>query len=907
MSSDEVSGDEQGAAKKRKIQRACDICRRKKVRCDGPQTADNRCSNCTAYNLECTYVEAAKKRGPPKGYVESLENRLEKMERLLRQIMPEADYTKEVGRNTLVWNPAEKKNARAASASASASSKSSEIYSPGIPPYDAVNIATTAIRQMGSDTPAAGEGPPMDNEDIAALTLADTLQRMSLDHEYRFFGKSSGAMLVQTALDIKKEYGGDWSNSSARRADFWLPRPWEQNVSAIEQNAVYTFPEDDLIISLVNLYFRYINIYYPLLHRGTFEAAVRDKLHLENEVFAANLLLVCAAGSRWSDDPRCLLPGIDSQHSNGWKWFSQVQLVRKSLLQPPSLGDLQFYCLSVMFLQCTSAPQACWTMIGIGIRLAQDVGAHRRKNRQTPMTIDDELWKRAWWVLVCLDRNSSSAMGRPCAIQDEDFDLDLPIECDDEYWEHPDPALAFKQPPGQPSRIAYFILSIKLMKLLAFSLRTIYSINKSKILLGLVGHQWEQHIVAEIDSALNKWIDSVPDHLRWDPNRENPIFFDQSVTLYASYYHLQILIHRPFIPSPRKPSPLTFPSLAICTNAARSCSHVIDIQRRRNGVSMPFNLIQVFTAGIVLLLNIWGGKRSGMSTNPEKEMEDVHKCMQALKLCEDRWQSAGRLWDILAELASVGDLPLPSTSPKQRNKRGRDADSPLGANGGMPGPGIVPEGDRNIASNRRVSSVSSVPSVPSVVPNVTPLPPLVVPPQPVPHFELSHIEAPTFALPIYSNDLGRLPLHGQVDQQDWYNQQTNGHQMMQGGLDNGRYGMAQQPQASSSYYDQGIPTYPPPYVNGDHHPEFVAMAMSQQQNGYNDRESVYLPSAPRPGPVPSVDAGLDSHTMAMWLGAPTGFEPDDWGAYLTNVTEMANQNPSQSQSHSHQHDYSRMR
>jgi len=39
-----------------------------------------------------------------------------------------------------------------------------------------------------------------------------------------------------------------------------------------------------------------------------------------------------------------------------------------------------------------------------------------------------------------------------------------------------------------------------------------YSINKLKVLLGFVGQQWEQQIVAELDSALNKWIDGVPDH-----------------------------------------------------------------------------------------------------------------------------------------------------------------------------------------------------------------------------------------------------------------------------------------------------------------------------------------------------------------------------------------------------------
>ena len=39
-----------------------------------------------------------------------------------------------------------------------------------------------------------------------------------------------------------------------------------------------------------------------------------------------------------------------------------------------------------------------------------------------------------------------------------------------------------------------------------------YSINKSKVLLGFIGPRWEQHIVSELDSALNKWIDAVPDH-----------------------------------------------------------------------------------------------------------------------------------------------------------------------------------------------------------------------------------------------------------------------------------------------------------------------------------------------------------------------------------------------------------
>jgi len=43
-----------------------------------------------------------------------------------------------------------------------------------------------------------------------------------------------------------------------------------------------------------------------------------------------------------------------------------------------------------------------------------------------------------------------------------------------------------------------------------------------------------------------------------------------------------------------------------------------------------------FTAGVILLLNIWGGKWAGMGINPTKGMEDVHRCMSVLSMAEKR-------------------------------------------------------------------------------------------------------------------------------------------------------------------------------------------------------------------------------------------------------------------------------
>lgn len=122
--------------------------------------------------------------------------------------------------------------------------------------------------------------------------------------------------------------------------------------------------------------------------------------------------------------------------------------------------------------------------------------------------------------------------------------------------------------------------------------------------------------------------------MRWDPSRENDQFFDQSAILYAYYYQTQILIHRPFIPKPDKPSPLSFPSLAICANAARSCSHVVDLQRRRRSRTLYLTAMPAFSAGIVLLVNIWGAKKARVKFDHTREMADVHKCMEALLVCE---------------------------------------------------------------------------------------------------------------------------------------------------------------------------------------------------------------------------------------------------------------------------------
>ena len=73
------------AQKRRRVTRACDECRKKKIKCDGKQP----CTHCTVYSYECTFDQPSnRRRNPDPAYIEALEVRLQKAEAILRTVLP---------------------------------------------------------------------------------------------------------------------------------------------------------------------------------------------------------------------------------------------------------------------------------------------------------------------------------------------------------------------------------------------------------------------------------------------------------------------------------------------------------------------------------------------------------------------------------------------------------------------------------------------------------------------------------------------------------------------------------------------------------------------------------------------------------------------------------------------------
>ncbi len=119
---------------------------------------------------------------------------------------------------------------------------------------------------------------------------------------------------------------------------------WQKALHEDDYLPPYSFPDDDLMRQLLNLYFEEDNDLICLIYRPTFERKVAQGLHEYDRAFGAVVLACCAIGSRYTNDPRVFLNA--NGHTAGWKYFRQIRPLPTSFTAPATLYDLQVYAVS---------------------------------------------------------------------------------------------------------------------------------------------------------------------------------------------------------------------------------------------------------------------------------------------------------------------------------------------------------------------------------------------------------------------------------------------------------------------------------------------------------------------------------------------------------------------------------
>ncbi|CAG8502833.1 14758_t:CDS:2 [Dentiscutata heterogama] len=603
--------NEDSNIKRRRVARACDSCRRKKVRCDGVQTSSDppSCTNCKTYGYECSFIDAPKKRGPPKGYIEALETRLQRMESVLGNLVQSGDLPENTISSNLEWINVNESNFRHSQSSAIKSRSSQKSYDFSISRDPSLSSSTyvKASKDQNSDSEDG-----LLSETNFRYDLADSLGQLAIDEtgRTRYFGSSSN---VLTCLKLFKKipngqflciYGGT---------------PIRNTTPAV----IMKFPPKELCDKLLDTFWKYFHHHMIFIDKLDLMEKYNN---LEANIHSIVLLYaIFAIASK----------KLDTQEVRE-EYFNRAREILRNEFEHQTIATVQaLLILSVYDRDATTS--VTWLYTGMAIRLAQDMGLHRDSAKWNFDARQAEIRKRVWWACVISDRLTSTALGRPVAINEIDFDVEYPV---------------FGVIPEEPHYyVEEWIELIKISLILGRVFIHIYGINNK-----LSSNGSNDNVLPSLDAELNEWRENLPPGLQYESSAtSNDKLENRQMLLHIIYYTCQILLHRPHIRGPKsKIFSSSVPSLSICTMAANNLTHIIH-RMMKSGLlraSWSYTIYPFFTATTVHIINVL----SDDDRFKEVAKHGIRVTLKCLGVLNPYWFGAEKIILLIKDLLKVKNI-----------------------------------------------------------------------------------------------------------------------------------------------------------------------------------------------------------------------------------------------------------
>ncbi|TIB65872.1 hypothetical protein E3P77_02570 [Wallemia ichthyophaga] len=569
--------------KRRKISklRVCDACRRRDIE-TRLENNSNSCSRCEQSAVDCLFEEAPAKGKKYKELYYDLEEKHAHVLSLMRKLHPGIDID---GLQSTV---------------------------------DTLSIDGDHFDQQAAE------------EQEHEVKASEDFLRSAQTHDPRVLGSAS-VFKLRSVERIRAMAVGSSSTSFDihQRSQYWSPVAWKIDDRDFD-------PPQELIDSLVEIYFENTGCHRPLLHKRTFkEGNIQDIDHQRI------LWLVCAIGSRLSDDT-CVLDSSEvkadgtphSYHSAGWPFFMKYVSIAKPIAAlSPSLADLQQSALAAVFLHSLPSHSSSWTIAAQGLIMAKDLGANFHSTSTDP--VKDELRRRAFWNLYQIESEMATYLGRDSTIDERTIGIDRPRALPDE---------------NERDFYAYNAF-LDLIIIARNALDWLYDEELIREAPNdAIKAQQMITNVTELDSRLDQWIITQPDFLQWnegegdEPSRE----CTQRCTNMSLFLMVQTLIHRPFLNASGHLRSLSISSSALCGSAAQSLAQVVSVFRQidpRTDTVVSYAFISCVSALVVQ----WTSKAKGavVSNELDKAVDTLHSYIRSR---ESRYYVAGRLSDIIAWL-----------------------------------------------------------------------------------------------------------------------------------------------------------------------------------------------------------------------------------------------------------------
>ncbi|KAK6510341.1 hypothetical protein TWF506_009457 [Arthrobotrys conoides] len=545
--------------KRRRVTRACDCCRRKKIKCDGLQP----CTHCSVYSYECTYDQPSnRRRNPTPQYIEALEGRLQRLDSFFKSVLPDMDVDH--------------------------------------PSFEAETLPQVqeAVKTAMSKPfpPTAAPDHPHDQEALLE-TMVEATGRLDLDESGRldFHGHSSGF----TYLNKLREQFGDLlgpevgTTTLLRLRPFRpLPEPTRSNTGSPSSNYLLDtvpLPPRETARELTNSCLGEALLLFRFIHRPTFDS-LSDRLYSrdfeeygnEEHSFLPVFYLVLAIGCVFTRKSDKL--GISNVLDEGAKYFAAGRKLT-DITDCRDVTSLQGVLLMIIFLQSSAKLATCYSYIGIAVSASFRLGLHRKIPFPDP--VEAEVRKRIFCTIQKMDISISALIGLPRMVHDEDIDQEYPTEVDDQHITK-DGITAGAL--GEPNSTSAANAHTRLVQILGKVIKKIYPIKglQPSTYGKRAGYMISYAVVRGIEQDLAKWQEELPPYLRRGDDSP-PRFLRSQYLLQISLAHVRMMLYRPFIHYVAQPrdgrvrDERPFASAAACINTCREIIHLCQ-QMRENDI-----------------------------------------------------------------------------------------------------------------------------------------------------------------------------------------------------------------------------------------------------------------------------------------------------------------------------------
>ncbi|KAK9479073.1 fungal-specific transcription factor domain-containing protein [Lipomyces japonicus] len=622
------------APKRRRVTRACDECRRKKIKCDGKQP----CTHCTVYSYECTYDQPSnRRRNPATFYIHELETRLQQADSIIRAILPGVDISKkdlnidrfltELKNNATadVFNEFASASEKAVQNSIIKTEKSSNASK-----NQALAASTLASKFPTSHKIDAHNSP---GQDTSIESMVVSLGRLDVDEtgHLDYVGHSSGRSFLQ---HVRAHFLND--NPDTIPPDFPISAQPLYGSLADSPSETYYFQQDaefKIILPSKEIAFKLIEIVWSQAcvvlsfgHKPSFMRRLDELYATDPDDYTpaqVNLLplVYCflAVGVLFSCDFRDG-GSVAMDVNEGYKYFVAARKMI-DIIEARDIDTIQTIILMILFLQSTARLATCYSYIGVALRAALRLGLHRKVSYHFN-PIETEVRKRIFWTILKMDVHISAMLGLPRCIDENDIDQDLPLEIDDEYITED---AILPHPGGVITTSTVANLHTRLLSIVTRIVEEVYPIKENRsdvdesssipVGSGPFDHGSHNRVncvsyakVLQLENELQAWLDSLPFELRpgVDPPKR---WMPSNRLLNLSYCYVKIALYRPFIHyvGQKYKSTMTderpYACAANCISTARIVVHLADDLYRRDMLrgAHLFSVYTIFFSTAVLI------------------------------------------------------------------------------------------------------------------------------------------------------------------------------------------------------------------------------------------------------------------------------------------------------------------